>query len=138
MLSFVTVYYFIASTIFILAVKFSFWYPCWFGALGFLFNCGPMLIVWFWLGSVKICHFHPTATASWWSALPLKKVCINSEWMIFNIIWESLNQSLSLKVVSATFLLVYFVYLKESTYETRKNVFNFNSKALFVLEIIKF
>ena len=44
----------------------------------------------------------------------------------------------TLKVVSATFLLVYFVSLKESTCETRKNAFYFTSKALFVLEIIKF
>ena len=39
-----------------------------------------------------------------------------------------------LKVVSATFVLVCFVSLKESTCETRKNVFCFSSKALFVLE----
>ena len=44
----------------------------------------------------------------------------------------------SLKVVSATFLLVCFVYLKERTCETRKNVFSFTSKAFFVLELIKF
>ena len=43
-----------------------------------------------------------------------------------------------LKVVSATFLLVCFVCLKKSTCETRKNVFYFTSKALFILEIIKF
>ena len=43
-----------------------------------------------------------------------------------------------LKVVSATFLLVCFLHLKESTCETRTNVFYFTSKALFVLEIIKF
>ena len=43
-----------------------------------------------------------------------------------------------LKAVSATFLLVCCVCLKESTCETRKNVFYFTSKALFVLEIIKF
>ena len=43
-----------------------------------------------------------------------------------------------LKIVSATFLLVYFVSLKESTCETRKNVFYFTLKAIFVLEIIKF
>ena len=36
------------------------------------------------------------------------------------------------------FLLVCFVILKEKTCETRKNVFYFTSKALFVLEIIKF
>ena len=45
---------------------------------------------------------------------------------------------LSLKVVSTTFLLVCFVCLKESTCETRKNVFYFTLKALFILEIIKF
>ena len=44
----------------------------------------------------------------------------------------------SLKVVSATFLLVYFVCLKGRTCETRKNVLYFTSKALFFLEIIKF
>ena len=46
--------------------------------------------------------------------------------------------SQDLKVVSATFLLVCFVCLKESTCETRKNAFYFTSKALLVLEIIKF
>ena len=35
-------------------------------------------------------------------------------------------------------VLVCFVCLKESTCETKKNVFYFTSKALFVLEIIKF
>ena len=40
--------------------------------------------------------------------------------------------------MSATFLLVCFVSLKESSCETRKNVFYFTSKALFVFEIIKF
>ena len=44
----------------------------------------------------------------------------------------------NLKVVSATFLLVCFVCLKESTCETKKNVFYFALKALFILEIIKF
>ena len=43
-----------------------------------------------------------------------------------------------LNVLSATFLLVCFVCLKERTCETRKNIFCFISKALFVLEIIKF
>ena len=47
-------------------------------------------------------------------------------------------QALFLKVVSATFLLVCFLCLKDRTCETRKNVFYFTSKALFVLEIIKF
>ena len=40
------------------------------------------------------------------------------------------------KDVFVTFLLVFFVSLKESTCETRKNVFHFTSKALFVLKII--
>ena len=48
------------------------------------------------------------------------------------------SQKSNLKVVSATFVLVCFVCLKERTCETRKNVFYFTSKALFVLEIIKF
>ena len=48
------------------------------------------------------------------------------------------DSSLHLKVMSATFLLVCFVCLKESTCETRKNVFYFTSKALLVLEIINF
>ena len=43
-----------------------------------------------------------------------------------------------LRVVSATFFLVWLVCLTESTCETRKNVFYITSKALFVLEIIKF
>ena len=43
-----------------------------------------------------------------------------------------------LKVVSATFLQVCCVFLKESTFERRKNAFYFTSKALFVCEIIKF
>ena len=43
-----------------------------------------------------------------------------------------------LKVVSATFLLGCLIYLKESTCETRRNAFYFTSKALLILEIIKF
>ena len=49
-----------------------------------------------------------------------------------------LHHRKKLKVVFATFLLVCFICLKESTYETRKNVFYLTLKALFVLEIIKF
>ena len=44
----------------------------------------------------------------------------------------------SLKVMSATFLLVCFVSLQGGACETRRNIFYFISKALFVLEIIKF
>ena len=42
-----------------------------------------------------------------------------------------------LKVVSVIFLLVCFLSLKETSCKTRKNVFYFISKALFVLEKIK-
>ena len=42
---------------------------------------------------------------------------------------------LYIKVVSATFLLVCFECLSESTCDTKKNVFYFTLKALFVLEI---
>ena len=44
----------------------------------------------------------------------------------------------TLKVVSATFVLVCFLSLNESTCQTRKNVIYFTSKALFVLEKIEF
>ena len=43
----------------------------------------------------------------------------------------------SLKVVSATFLEVCFLSLKESTCETMKNMFHFTSKVLFIFEKIK-
>ena len=43
-----------------------------------------------------------------------------------------------LKVVSATFLLVCFSSLKESICETWKNAFYFASKALVIVEKIKF
>ena len=49
------------------------------------------------------------------------------------------NLKQALKFVSATFLLVCFVCLKEKTLETRKAVFLFHFDIiLFVLEIIKF
>ena len=41
-------------------------------------------------------------------------------------------------VVSATFVLVCFLSLNESTCQSRKNVFYFTSKALFILKKIKF
>ena len=49
-----------------------------------------------------------------------------------------LKQVALLKVVSATFLLVCVFSLRESTCETRNNVFIFTSKALFVLEKTEF
>ena len=54
------------------------------------------------------------------------------------IVKFALALNANLKVVSATFLLVCFLSLNESTCETRKNIFYFTSKALFVLEKIKF
>ena len=44
----------------------------------------------------------------------------------------------ALKVVSTTFVLVCFSSLKKSTCQTRKKSFYFTSKALFILEKIKF
>ena len=44
----------------------------------------------------------------------------------------------TLKVAFATFLLVSFVCLKESTCATRKNALYFTLKSLYVLRIIKF
>ena len=62
---------------------------------------------------------------------------------IFDIECKSVSSQVTcnktiLKVASATFVLVCFLSLKESTCQTRKNVFCFTSKALFVLEKIKF
>ena len=57
---------------------------------------------------------------------------------LYTVYFDNEGKIESLKVVSATFLLVCFLCLQESIYETRKNVFYFTSKALFVLEIIKF
>ena len=56
----------------------------------------------------------------------------------YSISFSEQQNKLCFKVVSATYLLVCFLRLKESTFETRKNVVYFTSKALFVLEIIKF
>ena len=58
-------------------------------------------------------------------------------WMEYDCLGEH-RVSETLKVLSATFLLVCFVSLKKSTCEMRKNVFYFTSKALFVLVIINF
>ena len=53
--------------------------------------------------------------------------------------FEEINKLFyNVKVASATFLLVCFKYLKESTCEARENIFYFTSKALFVLEIPNF
>ena len=69
---------------------------------------------------------------------PLKEV-INSGLAVADQALKIVERlSNPLKVVSATFLLVCFVCLQESTYKKWKNVFYFTSRALFVLEIIKF
>ena len=52
-------------------------------------------------------------------------------------VWHKLVTDI-LKVVSATFLLVCFTCLKESTCEARKNIFYVTLKALLVLEITNF
>ena len=53
-----------------------------------------------------------------------------------NTLFEAVLLGKSLKVVSATCLQVCFVCLKKSTFETRKKIFYFTSKALLILEII--
>ena len=64
-----------------------------------------------------------------------KKYTLRQHFVTLHITLSSVR---ALKVVSATFLLVSFLRLKESTCKTMKNVFCLTSKALFVLEIIKF
>ena len=56
----------------------------------------------------------------------------------FVLSWQAGKFFHVLKVVSATFLLVWFSSLKESDFETWKSVFYFISKALFILMKIKF
>ena len=51
---------------------------------------------------------------------------------------DSASSNKKLKVVSTTFLLVCFLSLNKNTCQSRKNVFYFTSKALFVHEKIKF
>ena len=92
----------------------------------------------------SVAHFryrHHTWRASWF---------LKQHWFSgFTVYFHAANQSrLSansfriraiashLKVRSATFLLVWLVCLTESTWETRKNVLYFTSKAFFILEII--
>ena len=43
-----------------------------------------------------------------------------------------------LKVMSDIFLIICFVRLKNNIFETKKNIFKFTSKVLFVLKIFKF
>ena len=64
------------------------------------------------------------------------RVTTHSKTLIDNIFLNNIEDGL--KVVSATFLLVCVLSLNESTCQTRKNVFYFTSKALFILKKIKF
>ena len=66
------------------------------------------------------------------------KASFNDIEVFLKILNNTFKQPLHLKVMSATFLLICFLCLKESTCETSKNVSYFTSKALFVPEIIKF
>ena len=63
----------------------------------------------------------------------IRKQCKNNKLKIIAPTWND-----EFKGCVCYILLVCFVCLKESTCETRKNVFYFTSKAFFVLEIIKF
>ena len=70
-------------------------------------------------------------------------LCFNQEWILqlgylMDISHVEKVDIKTLKVVSATFLLVCFLSLKESICKTWKNVSYFISKAFFDLEKIKF
>ena len=71
---------------------------------------------------------------------PFADVFQNTRFFIRNFFLRkwALKNTKTLKIVSATFLLVRFLSLNESTCQTRKNVFYFTLKGLFVLEKIKF
>ena len=72
-------------------------------------------------------------------AHPLLEVqCLWLNFYFFKMITYCSFQVPILKVVSTTFLHVCFLSLKESTCKARENVFYFTSKALWVLEKIKF
>ena len=74
------------------------------------------------------------------AATKSSKFSLKPDLMVTSLSWILLNLPLisSLKVVSATFVLVCFLSLNESTFQTKKNVFYFTLKALFVFEKIKF
>ena len=71
---------------------------------------------------------------------PFADVFQNTRFFIRNFFLRkwALKNTKTLKIVSATFLLVRFLSLNDSTCQTRKNVFYFTLKGLFVLEKIKF
>ena len=78
--------------------------------------------------------FYNTSLISWLEKSAIEVYSIHNEGK--PIVAERFIRTL--KVVSATFLPVYFVCLKESTCKTRKNVFYCTLKALFIFKIIKF
>ena len=61
-----------------------------------------------------------------------------SHYSIFFKCSSPLGAEPKLKIVSATFLLVSFLSVNESTYQARKSAFYFTSITLSVLEKIKF
>ena len=83
--------------------------------------------------TLEWCYPDPDSNINKWGNKPWFELFFSNE-----SIKNCLHSKWDLKVVFATFLLVYFLCLKKSTCETRSNVFYFTSKALFVLEIIKF
>ena len=64
--------------------------------------------------------------SNWYEAL-----LINFSYFLIYVVFIILKIVENLKVVSATFVLVYFLSLNESTCQTRKNVFLFHFKSSF-------
>ena len=85
-------------------------------------------------GNTILCQKDPgkgNAVDNYWPIL-----CLPLMWKLVTILICSVYEYLN--VVSATLLLVCFLSLKDTTCETKKNVFYFTLKDVFVLEIIKF
>ena len=93
----------------------------------------PLALNLYWPPQPSICIFRPESPICIYRLRPS-----NCFYQPRHSICVCLFFDLQLKVVSAIFLLVCFVSLKERTCETRKNAFYFTSKALFVLEILAF
>ena len=80
-----------------------------------------------------------TSGTSLWMLLSFSLFSKQAWYSLYDINHRDIvKKDMYLKVEFAAFLLDRFVYLKESTCETRKNIFYFTSKVLFVLEIIRF
>ena len=85
---------------------------------------------------------------SWWASLWIKFLCLVllcesflskllSHWTV--LYWFTIDESASVFKGCVHYIFAsLFLSLKESTCQTRKNIFYFTSKALFVLEKIKF